>query len=91
MFPDGLHLPVGEGGQNGLAHAGAVQRAAQPHPAGHPHGTAFRFIDIDNVLCVADDQMNRLAGALGQALQMNLGHAHHIHAVDNAGGNFKHL
>ena len=35
--------------------------------------------------------MHGFAGALGQPLQMGFGHAHDIHAVDNAAGKFKHF
>ena len=89
--PHILHLFFGQGSQDGFAHPGTVQRAAQPHPAGHPHGAAFRFIYVHDILCIADDQVHRFAGALGQAFQVYLGNAHHIHAVDDAGRNFKHL
>ena len=35
--------------------------------------------------------MHRLAGALGQPLQMGLGHLHDGHIVDDTAGKFKHL
>ena len=35
--------------------------------------------------------MHRLAGALGQPFQMQLCHAHDVHAVDDAAGQFKHF
>ena len=89
--PDIRYLLRGQRGQDGLAHTGAVQRAAQAHPAGHPHGTVFGLIDIDNILPVPDDQMHRLAGSLGQPLQMGFGHPHDVHTVDDAAGQLEHF
>ena len=91
MVPHVFHFLGGQGGQDSLAHTGAVQRAAQAHPAGHPHRTAFRFINVHNVPCIADDQMHGLAGALAQPLQMRLGHVHDLHAVDDTAGQLKHF
>ena len=81
---------------------GSVARIALPTPVQYSglrrptrldirHGSALGLINVYDVLGIPDHQVHRLAGALGQPLQMQLGHPHDVHAVHDAGGQLEHL